>query len=197
MTAPPSTTGRFVHTEVLTDGVVTLKLDLQQGSRPLEGGATALHLSRVLEDKIAATEGPQVSQVAVVCMETHSVARRVRSRNILHRCTRVQAVRSWLIRVARGRQHDSVDLATVRGYKRIVLCQEIQDDAEALLGRTRWQEAILDMCEGRLQPTDWLNKVGCSLFADLVCNMALHLSPAATCSRPHPNPCRTSRNPST
>ena len=167
-----------MHTEVLTDSVVTLKLDVQQGSRPLEGGAAALHLSRVLEDKIAATEGLQVSWVALVCMETHGIACHVRSHRLLHCCTHMQAVRSWLVRVARGWQHDSVDLGTVRGYKRIVLCQEIQDDAEALLGRTRWQEAILDMCEGRLQPTDWLNKVGYSLFAGLVCDVA---SPSPPC----------------
>jgi hypothetical protein len=48
----------------------------------------------------------------------------------------------------------------VRGYRRIVFCQGVRDDVEAALGPAAWAHWLPRMCEGRLVPTPWLNKVG-------------------------------------
>uniref|UniRef100_A0A1D1ZXM2 Cupin-like domain-containing protein n=1 Tax=Auxenochlorella protothecoides TaxID=3075 RepID=A0A1D1ZXM2_AUXPR len=69
-----------------------------------------------------------------------------------------KAVREWLLRIAAGMEIEGVDLATVKGYKRIVLCQGVRDDVEAVLGQGAWSTFLPSMCEGRLQPTPWLNK---------------------------------------
>lgn len=72
-------------------------------------------------------------------------------------------------------EEEWIDLATVKGYRRIVMCQEVRD--ELILNLTDdaanaseeeeedevkmqdWQRVVIGMCEGRLLPTPWLNKV--------------------------------------
>lgn len=71
-------------------------------------------------------------------------------------------------------EEEWIDLATVKGYRRIVMCQEVRD--ELILNLTddaanareeeeeedkmqEWQRVVIGMCEGRLLPTPWLNKV--------------------------------------
>ena len=71
-------------------------------------------------------------------------------------------------------EEEWIDLATVKGYRRIVMCQEVRD--ELILNLTgdavtageeeedevkmqEWQRVVIAMCEGRLLPTPWLNKV--------------------------------------
>jgi len=71
-------------------------------------------------------------------------------------------------------EEEWIDLATVKGYCRIVMCQEVRD--ELILNLTNdavnageeeeeenkmqdWQRVVIAMCEGRLLPTPWLNKV--------------------------------------
>ena len=72
-------------------------------------------------------------------------------------------------------EEEWIDLATVKGYRRVVMCQEVRD--ELLLNLTvdavnageeeeeeedqmqDWQRVVIAMCEGRLLPTPWLNKV--------------------------------------
>lgn len=71
-------------------------------------------------------------------------------------------------------QEEWIDLATVKGYRRIVMCQELRDelilnltgdaanaseDAEDEDKMQDWQRVVIAMCEGRLLPTPWLNKV--------------------------------------
>lgn len=70
-----------------------------------------------------------------------------------------------------------IDLATVQGYRRIVMCQGIRDEVQLQLegmasdsgpdtdqGGQQWKEVLLAMCSRRLLPTEWLNKVQlCSL----------------------------------
>ena len=69
-------------------------------------------------------------------------------------------------------EEEWIDLATVKGYRRIVMCQEVRDELmlhlapdgadadEADEGELQdWQKVIIAMCEGRLLPTPWLNKV--------------------------------------
>ena len=69
-------------------------------------------------------------------------------------------------------EEEWIDLATVKGYRGIVMCQDIRDELmlhlatdgagadEAGEGELQdWQKVVIAMCEGRLLPTPWLNKV--------------------------------------
>ena len=53
-----------------------------------------------------------------------------------------------------------LDIGTVKGYKRVVMCQEVREEIRTVLGeRTCIKDFLLAMCDDRLQPTPWLNKV--------------------------------------
>ena len=71
-------------------------------------------------------------------------------------------------------EEEWIDFATVKGYRRIVMCQEVRDelilnltDDAANAGEEEEEEdkmqdcqrVVIGMCEGRLLPTPWLNKV--------------------------------------
>jgi len=71
-------------------------------------------------------------------------------------------------------EEEWIDFATVKGYRRIVMCQEVRDelilnltDDTANAGEEEEEEdkmqdcqrVVIGMCEGRLLPTPWLNKV--------------------------------------
>lgn len=47
----------------------------------------------------------------------------------------------------------------VKGYCRILFCQSVRDDVDGALGSGAWAGLLPRMCEGRLVPTPWLNKV--------------------------------------
>jgi hypothetical protein len=47
----------------------------------------------------------------------------------------------------------------VKGYRRILFCQSVRDDVDGALGGGAWANLLPRMCEGRLVPTPWLNKV--------------------------------------
>lgn len=151
-----------------------LTLELGQGARGLTPGAAAVHLSRALEERICEAESPKVSGGQGVVGRTWSGFPREcqlsssqffnqldlsTSLTMYQPCCASQAVREWLLRIAAGMEIEGVDLATVKGYKRIVLCQGVRDDVEAVLGQGAWSTFLPSMCEGRLQPTPWLNKV--------------------------------------
>lgn len=70
-----------------------------------------------------------------------------------------KVVREWIQALSLGREHERMDLGTVAGYKRVVICQSIRDDAEAILGREASLELMKHVIDGRLMPTSWLNKV--------------------------------------
>ena len=66
---------------------------------------------------------------------------------------------------AKGEEADWIDLGTVQGYRRMVLCEAVLDelklnlrssdnDSDALARRT-----LEGMCRNRLALTTWLNKV--------------------------------------
>lgn len=71
----------------------------------------------------------------------------------------VQAVRWWLQRIAGDRPVDYRQLGTVKGYKRVVMEQGIRDDVEAVLGSGACAGFLRAVCDGRLEPTPWLNQV--------------------------------------
>ena len=51
-------------------------------------------------------------------------------------------------------------MGTVRGYKRVVMCQEVRDEIRAVLGEDEPIKAFLEaLYDGRLLPTAWLNRV--------------------------------------
>ncbi|KAL0039566.1 hypothetical protein WJX77_002084 [Trebouxia sp. C0004] len=85
----------------------------------------------------------------------------------------VSNVRHWLRLIGYCEEEEWIDLATVKGYRRIVMCQEVRDglilnltNAAANAGEKEdeedkmqdWQRVVIAMCEGRLLPTPWLNK---------------------------------------
>ena len=47
----------------------------------------------------------------------------------------------------------------VKGYRRILFCQTVRDDVDGALGGGAWASLLPRMCQGRLVPTPWLNKV--------------------------------------
>ncbi len=71
----------------------------------------------------------------------------------------------WRARLRRGRAAHGdearwIDTATVAGYRRVVMCQEARDEAEAALAPgADPAPLLLSMCDRRLRPTPWLNKV--------------------------------------
>lgn len=67
-------------------------------------------------------------------------------------------VRHWLQVIGHGEEHEWIDLGTVKGYRRVVLCQGVRDDVEEALGTGAWADLLPRMCRGRLVPTPWLNK---------------------------------------
>lgn len=72
-------------------------------------------------------------------------------------------------------EQEWIDLSTVKGYCRTVMCQEVRDELEANLTQPdsgpkgnqqdeqeeeeESQHVLIAMCDGRLLPTPWLNKV--------------------------------------
>jgi len=79
-------------------------------------------------------------------------------------------VRRWLQLIGHGDEYSAIDIGTVKGYKRVVLCQSIRDDVDDNLGLTdnknnnnnnksgnMWAVLLPAMCQGRLVPTPWLN----------------------------------------
>ena len=72
-------------------------------------------------------------------------------------------------------EQEWIDLSTVKGYCRTVMCQEVRDELDANLTQPNcglkgdqldeqeeeeeWQHVLIAMCDGRLLPTPWLNKV--------------------------------------
>lgn len=62
----------------------------------------------------------------------------------------------------------------MRGYRQLVMCQEVRDEIEAVLGAdANTAELLTAMCDGRLVPTPWLNQASAHCCA-LVCS--LHVS---------------------
>ena len=63
-------------------------------------------------------------------------------------------------------EEEWIDLATVKGYCRIVLVQEVRDEVDLNVGREgAWAEVLPGFVDARLFPTPWLNKVS-SLLAN-------------------------------
>ena len=80
-----------------------------------------------------------------------------------------------------GEEEEWIDLTTVQGYRRMVMCQEVRDEVQRQLACCHpanhakqessaeqtdgeqhlelWQQLLLAMCDRRLLPTHWLNKV--------------------------------------
>lgn len=168
----------------LDDECVGLTLHLHQGVRPPAADATPLRLSRALEQRVADVEGPKDVRHWLQLIghgEEHEwidlgtvggwglrggggggeasgrlpggaacwmQAMPGHSTCMCH-CTSTAPLLS-LCRVCP---------LQVRGYRRIVFCQEVRDDVEGALGAGAWADLLPRMCEGRLVPTPWLNKV--------------------------------------
>ncbi len=94
--------------------------------------------------------------------ELHIHTKKVPGLTVRRRCRRrtaPQDVRHWLQLVGHGEEGEWIDLGTVRGYHRIVFCQSIRDDVDTNLGQGEWARLLPALCQGRLVPTEWLNKV--------------------------------------
>ncbi|KAL3143189.1 hypothetical protein ABBQ38_002046 [Trebouxia sp. C0009 RCD-2024] len=78
----------------------------------------------------------------------------------------VANVRHWLQLIGYCDEQDWIELSTVKGYRRIVMCQEVRDELDINLAlpeggqqeEEEWQRVLIAMCDGRLLPTPWLNK---------------------------------------
>ena len=95
-----------------------------------------MHVGRLVEDRVTRAEGPRDA-------------------------------RHWTKVIADAEEADWLDLGTVRGGKRIDMAQMVRDEIDLGLptprgsapgsGRGRWQQFLLDLIDGRMEPTDWLN----------------------------------------
>ena len=48
----------------------------------------------------------------------------------------------------------------MRGYKRVVMCEEVREEVRAVLGEaTDIKQFLLALCDDRLVATPWLNRV--------------------------------------
>ena len=77
-----------------------------------------------------------------------------------------------------------LDVGTVKGYKRVVMCQEVREEIRTVLGEDICiKDFLLAMCEDRLLPTPWLNKV--RMLAMLTCPAPLGMCRMRAILRPH------------
>jgi hypothetical protein len=61
---------------------------------------------------------------------------------------------------AHDEEERCIDVATVPGYRQVVMCQEVRDEIEAVIGaEASVKDILLAMCNKRLLPTPWLNQV--------------------------------------
>ena len=117
----------FAHQQDLEKESATLRFVLHQGTRAPDPAAASLRLSRVVEERVAAVEGPS-------------------------------AVRRWISLIGAGTEGSRLDLGTVAGYRRAMMCQNVRDEVEESLGAGAWAALLPAMCRNRLMPTPWLNK---------------------------------------
>ena len=166
---------RFVHSQHLEAESVALGIHLHQGLRPPSPEATPLRLSRALEQRVADVEGPgevrhwlqlighgeehewidlgtvgRAGGEGSVWMSTHSRRRGSGA------ASPAPLLPQALIHL---QCHPPLAGAQVKGYRRIVFCQSVRDDVDGALGSGAWADLLPRMCEGRLVPTPWLNKV--------------------------------------
>ncbi len=63
-------------------------------------------------------------------------------------------------------------MATMAGYRQVVMCTEVRDEIEAVIGAgAAVKDMLLAMCDRRLVPTPWLNRVRPLVLADAVSSM--------------------------
>jgi Cupin-like domain len=117
----------FAHVQDLESESATLRFTLSCGMRPPASDAAMLRVSRSVEERVAAVEGPG-------------------------------AVRQWLSLIGAGIEGPMLDLGSVRGYRRAMMCQDIRDEVEEALGVGSWASLLPAMCRNRLLPTPWLNR---------------------------------------
>eukprot|EP00894_Picocystis_sp_ML_P005045 jgi/Pico_ML_1/55562/g1231.t1 len=70
----------------------------------------------------------------------------------------LKGARLWLERIATGDDMDYIDWKTVQGYKRIQLVQMVKDEVADAIGKDAVSSFLLDMIDGRMLPTPWLNQ---------------------------------------
>jgi hypothetical protein len=120
----------FLLTQELEGEGVAARLTLGAGARPPPPRAAGPRVARALEERVAAVEGPR-------------------------------GARRWLLAVARGAEGAApapgLDLATLAGYRRVVMCQGVRDEVDASLGAGAWATFLPAVCDGRLAPTPWLD----------------------------------------
>ncbi len=83
------------------------------------------------------------------------------SRSVEERVAAVEgpsAVRKWVSLIGQGAEGPMLDLGTVLGYRRALMCQDIRDEVEEALGVGSWASLLPAMCRNRLMPTPWLNR---------------------------------------
>jgi len=117
----------FAHVQDLESENATLRFTLSRGMRPPASDAAMLRVSRSIEERVAAVEGPS-------------------------------AVRKWVSLIGKGSESAMLDLGTVLGYRRALMCQDIRDEVEEALGVGSWASLLPAMCHNRLIPTPWLNR---------------------------------------
>lgn len=70
----------------------------------------------------------------------------------------LESARLWLERIANGEDMEYIDWKTVPGYKRIQLVQMVKDEVADVIGKDAVSSFLLDMIDGRMLPTPWLNQ---------------------------------------
>ena len=102
----------------------------------------------------------------------------------------LQSLASWC--AAADEEEAWIDLDTVQGYKRTVMCEAVRDEVARNLGETpgACTELLNGMTQRRLMPTPWLNQV-CKLRVSLLCILPYELVMHHGCRRDHslPMPC--------
>lgn len=164
---------------------LSLSLHLAQGARPPAADATPLRLSRALEHRVADVEGPADVRHWLQLIghgEEHewidlgTVGGGVASDEAVagcrwHACAAGHVSRPTGESCSPHAHHPISLLPTcpqVKGYRRVLFCQSVRDDVAGALGHGAWTQLLPRMCEGRLVPTPWLNKVGAGWLLILV-----------------------------
>lgn len=87
-------------------------------------------------------------------------------------------VKQWLTAIWDGSSMNQIDLGSVKGYKRLRMCEMVRKEISLNMGTGMWSNRLQQICDGRLAPTPWLNRV--TFVADIP-----HISEFRTGFRPH------------
>lgn len=71
----------------------------------------------------------------------------------------INEVKQWLTTIYDGVHMKEIDLGSVKGYKRLRMCEMVRKEIKLNMRTERCSDGLQRICNRRLIPTPWLNRV--------------------------------------